>query len=65
MTLREANEWVLKLLPFYEHIFAQEGGNPGLPFDQVYDIASVQPLKFWQRMYEEVKVKLQGMGLSL
>ncbi len=65
MTLREANDWVLKLLPFYEHIFTQEGGNPGLPFDQVYDLASIQPLKSWQRMYEDVKVKLEGMGLSV
>ncbi len=65
MTLREANDWVLRLLPFYEHIFAQEGGNPGLPFDQVYDLTSVQALKSWQSMYEDVKSKLQGMGLAL
>jgi methylamine--corrinoid protein Co-methyltransferase len=65
MTLREANDWVLKLLAYYEHIFSQDGGNPGLPFDQVYDLASVQPLKSWQSMYEDVKSKLQGMGLAL
>jgi methylamine--corrinoid protein Co-methyltransferase len=65
MTLRQANEWVLKLLPFYEHIFSRESGNPGLSFDQVYDIASVQPLGFWQDMYEEVKSDLQRMGLAL
>jgi methylamine--corrinoid protein Co-methyltransferase len=65
MTLREANDWVLKLLAYYEHIFTQDGGNPGLPFDQVYDLASFQPLKSWQSMYEDVKSKLQGMGLAL
>lgn len=65
MTLREANQWVLKLLPLYEHIFTQEGGNPGLPFDQVYDVSSVQPLKSWQQMYEQIKGELQGMGLAL
>jgi methylamine--corrinoid protein Co-methyltransferase len=65
MTLREANEWTLKMLPLYEHIFTQEAGNPGLPFDQVYDIPSVQPLKFWEKMYEEVKVELKGLGLAL
>jgi hypothetical protein len=65
MTLHEANDWVLKLLPYYEHIFTQDGGNPGLPFDQVYGLTSVQPLKSWQSMYEDVKAKLQGMGLAL
>jgi methylamine--corrinoid protein Co-methyltransferase len=29
MSLLDANNWVLKLLPFYERIFTQEGGNPG------------------------------------
>lgn len=65
MTLKQANAWVLKLLPLYEHIFTQESGNPGLPFDQVYDLPSIQPLKFWQVMYAEVKAELQGMGLPL
>ncbi len=62
MSLPEANEWVLKLLPFYEHILPQEGGNPGLPFDQVYDLESIQPLPLWQGMYDEVKARLQDMG---
>jgi len=65
MTLREANEWALKLLPLYEHIFTKEGGNPGLPFDKVYNISSIQPLDFWQKMYEEVKAELRSMGLTL
>jgi hypothetical protein len=65
MTLSQANVWVLKLLPFYEHIFTHEGGNPGLPFDQLYDIPTVQPLAFWQAMYETVKADLRGMGLAL
>jgi methylamine--corrinoid protein Co-methyltransferase len=65
LTLKEANEWVLRLLPLYEHVFSLEGGNPGLSFPQVYDISAVQPLAFWQKMYEEVKTELRGMGLAL
>jgi hypothetical protein len=65
MILSEANQWVLKLLLLYESIFSLEGGNPGLPFDQVYDLASVQPLDFWEKIYEQVKAELQVMGLSL
>jgi len=65
MTLKEANAWVLKLLPLYEHVFTQEGGNPGLPFDQVYDIQHVQPLDFWYEMYAQVKNELKAEGLIM
>ena len=65
MTLHEANEWVLKLLPFYEHVFTQPGGNPGLPCDQVYDIDNIQPLDFWLKIYEQIKTELKVEGLKL
>ncbi len=64
MTLKEANEWALKLLPKYEHVFTQDG-NPGLPFDQVYDLQTIQPKDFWLEMYEEVKTELKDMGLKV
>jgi hypothetical protein len=53
------------LLPLYEHVFTQEGGNPGLPFDQVYDVQGIRPLDFWQKMYDEVKTELKADGLML
>ena len=65
MSLKEANEWVLRLLPKYEHVFSQPGGNPGLPFDQVYDLTRVQPLDSWQQMYVEVKNEVREMGLKV
>jgi hypothetical protein len=64
MSLKDANEFVLKLLPKYEHVFTQDG-NLGLPFDQVYDPVKIQPLDFWQEMYEEIKTELVEMGLKL
>lgn len=64
-TLKEANQWVLRLLPLYEHVFAQPGGNLGFSFDQVYDLNSLTPLEFWQKMYEDVKGELRSMGLRL
>jgi len=64
MSLKEANDWVLKLLPKYEHVFAQDG-NPGLPFDRVYDLQTIQPKDFWLKMYEEVKTELKEMGLKV
>jgi methylamine--corrinoid protein Co-methyltransferase len=65
LSLPEANQFVLRLLPYYEHVFDQEGGNPGLPFDQVYDLSSMQPYDFWQNMYEEVKNELRDIGFPL
>jgi hypothetical protein len=52
-------------LPKYEHVFAAENGNPGKPFDEVYDLQRIEPLDFWQKMYEEVKTELKEMGLKL
>ena len=63
MTLPQANELVLKLLPKYEHIFNQPGGNPGLPFDKVYDLETLQPIPEWLGMYQEVKQQVKEMGL--
>lgn len=64
MSLEEANEWVLKLLPKYEHVFTQDG-NLGQPFEEVYDLASIQPKEFWLKMYTEVKTELKDMGLKI
>jgi hypothetical protein len=65
MALSEANQWVLKLFPLYEHVFTLQEGNPGLPFDQVYDLSSIQPRDFWLKLYDQVKAELKSMGLSL
>jgi methylamine--corrinoid protein Co-methyltransferase len=65
MSLKDANAFVLQLLPKYEPVFTLENGNPGKPFDEVYDTARIEPLDFWQKMYEEVKTELKDMGLKL
>ena len=64
MSLKEANEWALKLLPKYEHVFTQDG-NPGQSFDEVYDLQTIQPKEPWLKMYEEVKTELKDMGLKV
>ena len=63
LTLNEANAIVLKLLDKYEHIFTQAGGNPGQPFDHVYDLDTLTPVPAWQKMYEEVKSEVRELGL--
>lgn len=64
MSLKEANEWVLKLLPKYEHVFTPDG-NLGQSFDEVYDLQTVQPKESWLKMYDEVKTDLKEMGLKV
>lgn len=63
MTRAEANEIVLKLLEKYEHVFEMEDGNAGAPFDESYDMETIEPVPAWQQMYDEVKAELTKMGI--
>ena len=65
MSRKDANALVLQLLPKYEHVIELENGNLGKPFEEVYDVQRIEPLDFWQKMYEEVKTELKDMGLKL
>jgi methylamine--corrinoid protein Co-methyltransferase len=64
MTLKEANEIVMKLQAFYEPVFNMKDGNPGVRFDQAYDLNTLQPLPAWQKMFDQVKAKVREIGLS-
>lgn len=64
-SLAEANDLVIRILQKYEHIFDIPGGNPGRPFDQVYNIETYVPTSSWQSMYEEVKKEIAGMGIPI
>ena len=64
LDVKQANDLVSALLEKYEHLFARGATeNPGLPFDQVYDVQTIQPTPAWQAMYEAVKQTVRGMGL--
>jgi methylamine--corrinoid protein Co-methyltransferase len=65
VTLEQANQWVLELLEKYEHIFKLPGGNPGVRFDQAYNLETLQPVPEWSGMYMEAREDLFGMGLNL
>ena len=65
MTLDQANLMVLNLIKKYEHIFTISGSNPGVCFDQAYDLKSVQPVDDWQQMYDQAKEELNQAGLEL
>ena len=65
LSLRQANECVLQMLPKYEHVFDQAGGNSGMPFDQVYDVVTVEPTDDWLMTHHHVKAVLRELGLGL
>jgi methylamine--corrinoid protein Co-methyltransferase len=65
ISLVEANRLVLRLLEKYEHVFHLPEGNPGVPFDQAYDMASLKPIPQWIRMYDETVAEIRELGLDL
>jgi methylamine--corrinoid protein Co-methyltransferase len=64
LSLELANTLVLALVEKYEHVFDQPEGNPGVPFDRAYDPVSLVPVPAWEKMYEEIKAEIRGMGLE-
>lgn len=64
MKRQEANAIVLQLLEKYEHVFDMADGNPGKPFDEAYDMETIEPVPEWEAMYREVKRELAGMGID-
>jgi methylamine--corrinoid protein Co-methyltransferase len=48
MSLAEANEWVMRLVEKYEKVSSKEGGNPGKPLDQVYNLKTLRPTAEWR-----------------
>lgn len=37
----------------------------GKPFDEVYDLETLQPMPFWMEIYERVYAEMRGMGVPL
>ena len=63
LTRAEANEIVSELIPKY--VDRQASQPIGKPFDQVYDLNSIQPTGVWQGIYEDVCEELIEFGLDL
>jgi hypothetical protein len=65
MTLEEGENLIQTLLSRYEHVFSQEGGNPGERFDRVYDLKTLRPTMQWEDTYKSVKAELNQLGLKV
>jgi methylamine--corrinoid protein Co-methyltransferase len=63
LSLEQGEKIVQSLLQRYEHVFTQEGGNPGKRFDQVYDLKTLRPNAEWEALYYSVKAELNTLGL--
>ena len=63
MKREEADELVKQLIPLYENDI--ENKPIGKPFEEVYNIDTIEPTAEWQGMYDEVCLHLSGMGIQL
>lgn len=64
LDLEQANHLVIRLLEKYEPVFSLKNGNPGLRFDQAYDLQTIRPSAAWNQLYQEVRQELIQMGLT-
>jgi methylamine---corrinoid protein Co-methyltransferase len=63
MSRAEANEIVKQLLPLYvDQLDKQPFGQP---FEEVYNLDTIEPTPEWQGMYEEVREELIEMGIPM
>ena len=63
MSREQADEIVKKLLVLYEEELPKKP--IGKPFQEVYDLQSLQPTSEWMEIYQEVKDELTAMGIAL
>jgi methylamine--corrinoid protein Co-methyltransferase len=65
LTHTQANDLIARIYAKYAHIFDMPGGNPGVRFDQAYDVETIQPIPEWQGLYDEVNREITEMGLGI
>ncbi len=63
MSREQVDEITKKLMAIYEDDLPNKP--VGKPFQEVYDMKSLQPTAEWNGLYEEVKEELMGMGVPL
>ncbi len=63
LTRAEANPIVLELLKKYEDTL--DTPDEGLTFQELFDVETITPKPFYQKMYEEVIAELKALGVPL
>ncbi len=62
MTEKQGNEMIRNIYKKYEHTLDEP--KLGKPFNEVYDVKTIEPLPEWQAMYDKVKADLKEMGIA-
>jgi methylamine--corrinoid protein Co-methyltransferase len=66
LTRAEANELVQRIVPLYADQQNLGEAVQGVPFQEAYDVESVQPMPEWQQTYEEVCQEMESLlGLEI
>ena len=63
MTRKQVDPIVRSLIGKYKD--SQRAINVGKPFNELYDLNTLQPRQEWLELYEEVKSELRAMGVQL
>ena len=62
MTEEQGNDLIRRIFKKYEHTL--DNPNLGKPFNEVYDVKTIEPTPEWQTMYDKVKADLTEMGIQ-
>ena len=62
MTEEEGNAMIRKIYQKYEHTLDEP--KLGQPFNEVYDVKTIEPTPAWQACYDKVKADLRDMGIQ-
>jgi methylamine--corrinoid protein Co-methyltransferase len=66
LTRTEANELTKLIVPLYADDQKLGEAIQGIPFQEAYDVDSVQPKPEWQQMYEETCREMEALlGITL
>ncbi len=60
---KQVNDIVKKLLPYYESTIKTP--NVGIPFQEAYDLETMQPIKEWEDIYRKVKHEVIDLGIPM
>ncbi len=63
LSREQADEIVRRALPYYENL--QDKKPVGKPFQEVYDLDTIQPTREWLNLYEDVAVEVSAWGLPI
>lgn len=65
MSLSDANDILLQLVPKYDEAIKAQAAPPGKPFQECYDVDPLRPYDEYVELWEREKAGLRGIGLQV